>query len=61
MKKGEGFMNKYSKEGIVVNNNQRRMTIIETHISTRPSTFKQQRSYNHDEGINKREDHDQPR
>jgi hypothetical protein len=29
--------------------------------STRPSTFKKQRSFNHDEGINKREDHDQPR
>jgi chromosome segregation ATPase len=26
-----------------------------------PSTFKQQRSFNHDEGINRREDHDQPR
>jgi hypothetical protein len=29
--------------------------------SRRPSTFKQQRSFNHDEGINIREDHDQPR
>jgi hypothetical protein len=29
--------------------------------SIRPSTFKQQRTFNHDEGINKREDHDQPR
>jgi hypothetical protein len=26
-----------------------------------PSTFKQQRSFNHDKGINRREDHDQPR
>jgi hypothetical protein len=29
--------------------------------STRPSTFKQQRSFNHDKGINKRQNRDQPR
>jgi hypothetical protein len=29
--------------------------------SIRPSTFKQQRIFNHDEGINKREYHDHPR
>ena len=29
--------------------------------SRRPSTFKQQRNFKHDEGINRREDHDHPR
>jgi hypothetical protein len=32
MKKRVRVMQKYSKKGIMVNNNQRRMSIIETHL-----------------------------
>jgi hypothetical protein len=61
MKKRERVMKNYSKEGIMVNKNQRRIKYNKDTSSTRPSTFKQQIIFNHDKGINRREDHDQPR
>jgi hypothetical protein len=50
MKKRVRVMQKYSKEGIMVNKNQRRMKYNRDTSSTRPTTFRKQRSFNHNEG-----------
>jgi hypothetical protein len=61
MKKRVRVMQKYSKEGIMVNKNQRRMSIIEIHLQQDlPHSGNKEASTIMKE-IHRREDHDQPR
>jgi hypothetical protein len=61
MNKRVRVMQKYSKEGIMVSKNQRRMSIIEIHIQQDLPHSSNKESFNHDQEINRREDHDHPR